>query len=109
MVSVGGSKPASNITKTTIKYRILDDCALNAICTDLQNFDWNILDSLTVDEANEVFTQQLHSALNTHAPEKHKKISPKNVLREPWMTPGLFKVIKDKEQTIQKISWQTET
>ena len=27
MVSVGGSKPASNITKTTIKYRILDDCA----------------------------------------------------------------------------------
>ena len=55
------------------------------------------------DQANELFNKILTSALDTHAAEiKIIKISPKNMLRQHWMSPALLKSLKSEYRLYRK-------
>ena len=75
---------------------------LNTIAQHLNDFDWNIMNNMDSDQANELFNKILTSALDTHAPEDPPKISPKNMLRQNWMSPPLLKSLKTKDRLYKK-------
>ena len=91
-----------NTPKQVPKYitcRKMSDSAIANIINYLNNTDWNdVLGTLDANQASDRFTDILQVALDTFSPEKVIKINTKNIIRQPWMTPGLLKSYKTKNK-----------
>ena len=75
----------------SMKYRVLNDDHLQKIFTEIESFNWNFLKSKTIEESYDAFTNKLNEILETVSPEKNKTFSPKNIIREPWVTKAILK------------------
>lgn len=91
--SIGKHKIENN-KKTTFKYRKLNQNAIQAMCDDLSDIDFNYLDNLTTDEATENLVKKIQEIMDIHAPEKTATVSNKSLAHERWMTKGLLKSSK---------------
>lgn len=68
----------------------------------LNNEDWSLLHSGTVNDAYSHFADKLKKHLNELAPIKTKTLSPQKLKRDPWMTKGLLTSIKTKNKLFKK-------
>ncbi len=75
----------------TTSKRNFTETAIQNIKTDLSIISWDYLNDLDTESSFETFTKRVTDILDKHAPIVTKKIPPKYVIREPWMTPGLLK------------------
>ncbi len=80
------------------KARKVDDLAITKMKTKLRNYDWNNFESLSVDQCFETTQTVIKKTLEQYAPEKEITISYKHVIKEPWMTKGLFQSSRKKNQ-----------
>ena len=86
-----------------VKCRQINDNNIQNIANHLKTINWtNSRENLNVNEASTKFIETLKCALDTFSPEKTIKISPKNVLRQSWMTPALLKSSKTKDKMYRK-------
>ena len=84
-------KPLYNRKSTEIKYRKIDESAVQMMHEDLVNVDWSVLESRNVNDGYGIFIEKVTESFNKRAPEKVKTVSCKKLLRLPWMTSGLLK------------------
>ena len=98
-----GKRSVKNTKHKYVTYRKMDDSALRNITNELNSLNWtSMLNELDTDRANDVFIQKLSEALDVFAPEKSIKITPKNIIRQPWMTPALLKSSNTKDKLYHK-------
>jgi hypothetical protein len=57
----------------------------------LLNKDWHYLENCNVEEGYDSFYETLNNLIDTVAPEKKIRTKTKNIIVQPWMTPGLLK------------------
>ena len=74
--------------------RKLNDKKVLSIKNHLSNIDWEYIEHLNTDQAYEAFMQEMTNALDIYAPKRVITVSPKNVIRDEWMTNGLLKSSK---------------
>ena len=84
-------KPTLSKQSRTITCRKIDENAIIKIRHELAQIDWSCIINLDVNNAYVILMKKIKTILDKHAPEKTKIISVKNILRVPWMTPGLLK------------------
>ena len=78
--------------QTKFTYRKLSDTAIEQINTDLLNNNWeNQMNNMNTSESFKFLTTAINSCVERHCPLKTASYSNKNLIREPWMTPGLLK------------------
>ena len=93
----------------TIISRNLNDKNIEKIKDDISRTDWSqILIDDSVDKNFTTFHQKLIETIDQHAPETEKRISAKNIIRDPWITRGLLTSLK-KQQRLYKHSIVTKT
>ena len=80
--------------KTLIESRKLNDSNIANIKCSLSKINWDILDSLDIDDSYDFFMNTLNKSLDENAPKVILKLSQKYIIREPWMTSGLLKSSK---------------
>ena len=89
-------------TKTSpplrFKYRQLNEQSIRLIRHELSEYNWDQLKHYGVNEVYDLLMKKLCSTLERHAPEKTKIISNKNVIKEPWLTRGIMKCNKRRDQ-----------
>jgi hypothetical protein len=96
-------QPAQKSENKFVKYRKLNDNVIQRIIRFLDSIDWiNILKDLNVNDASNYFIEKITDALDTFAPEKTIKIKPENIIRQPWMTPGLLALSRTKDKMYRK-------
>ena len=71
--------------------------------------NWGYLNDLETNEAFQDFTSKLNTIIDFHAPLKHVKISPKQIIRDPWMTRGLLTSSHTCEKLFRKCIRKTRT
>ena len=76
--------------------------AFASINEEMNSEDWSCLDTETIDNAFDVFLENFHKCIDSHAPSRMEKISKKYVIRKPWMTKGLLVSVKTKEKLFTK-------
>ena len=89
----------------TIKTRQLDDTKLRNINQSLQENNWESITPSNSHELNhcfQTFIDKIQQIVNQHAPEKEIKIKPKEIIRNPWITPGLLKSSKTLDKLYRK-------
>jgi len=74
-----------------IKSRKLNDANIVKIRYILERYDWTILTGLDANSAYNKFLSILTNAIDKIAPERNIKLSPKHIIREPWVTKGVLK------------------
>lgn len=82
------------LPKQALKFnmRDLSETNINKVIDDLSQIDWeHNMAELNTDESFEYLSSHITKALDKSCPMKLVKISQKNIIREPWMTPGLLK------------------
>jgi hypothetical protein len=98
-----GRQPAQKPENKFVKYRKLNNNAIQRIISFLDSIDWiNILKDLNVDDASNYFMEKITDAFDTFAPEKTIKIKPENIICQPWMTPGLLALSRTKDKMYRK-------
>ena len=98
-----GKRPIQKTKRTNVTYRKLDDNAIRNITDQLKSLDWiAILQGLDTNIANDIFIQKITEYLDVFAPEKTIKIKPKDVIRQPWMTPAILKSSNTKDKLYRK-------
>ena len=93
----------------TITSRNLNDKTITKINEEMKNIDW--IQSLTddsVDNNFNIFHQKLIDTIDHYAPETERRISAKNIIRDPWITRGLLTSLK-KQQRLYKHSLVVKT
>lgn len=75
----------------TFDYRRLTDDAIHIISREIQETEWDFLDPLTVNESCNEFISKITEILDRIAPQKTKTISPKKIIRDPWITVGILR------------------
>ena len=74
--------------------RKLNDKKILNIKNHLSHIDWECIEHLNTDQAYGSFMQEMTNALDIYAPKRVITVSPKNVIRDEWMTNGLLKSSK---------------
>ena len=93
----------------TIKSRNLNDKTIAKINDEMRKTDWTqILTDDSVDNNFNTFHQKLIDTIEHNAPETEKRISAKNIIRDPWITRGLLTSLK-KQQRLYKHSLVVKT
>ena len=82
----------------TIHSRKLNEEKINNIKQSLTGIDWAPLTDMNVNNAYDMFINQINDCLDTHAPMRTITISQKNVIRDEWMTPGLLQSSKTRDK-----------
>ena len=77
-----------------IEGRKINEDNLLKIHNELSEIDWGVLENFDTDQAYKYFKDNLVKVIDTHAPTKSISISPKNIIKEKWMTTGLLKSSK---------------
>ena len=86
----------------TITSRNLNDKAIAKIKDDISKTNWpQTLTDDSVDNNFNTFHQKLIDTIEHYAPETEKRISAKNIIRDPWITRGLLTSLK-KQQRLYK-------
>ena len=86
----------------TIISRNLNDKTIAKIKDDIGSIDWpQLLTDDSVDNNFNIFHQKLMDTIEHHAPETEKRISARNIIRDPWITRGLLNSLK-KQQRLYK-------
>ena len=86
----------------TITSRNLNDKTIAKIKEEINKTNWpQILTDDSVDNNFNTFHQKLIDTIEHYAPEKEKRISAKNIKRDPWITRGLLTSLK-KQQRLYK-------
>jgi len=91
-----------------VQYRKFNDNTYANICNALDNNDWSILYSGTVNEAYSIFSQKLTNYIDLYAPLKTKKVLNRHFKREPWLTKGILISIKTKAKMFRKCKGKTK-
>lgn len=85
------SRPAITHKKhITTKKRVFTEEAINNIMEDLNNYNWTNLENCNAEEAYSLFSTKFNNSIDHFAPIITRKISPKLIIRDPWITPGIM-------------------
>ena len=88
----------------TIKSRKLDENAIKKIETDLNNIDWpGLLTDLDTNDSFNSFHNTLTDSIDRHAPEKTRKIGKRSIIRDPWITTGILRSLKQQKQLFREM------
>ena len=91
------SKGTTN--STSIRCRNLNPANLEKINNDIMNHDWHkLLDNANADQGFINFHRILCETIDKHAPEQNKRINPKKIIRDPWITSGIMKSLNKQRQ-----------
>ena len=77
-----------------IESRKITDEKLLKMNNELSETDWSILENFDTNQAYRYFIDNLTKVIDMHAPMKSISVSPKNIIKEKWMTAGLLKSSK---------------
>ena len=83
--------------------RNLNENNLKKIKNWLAEKHWHDLNNCEVDRCFTKIIETVQQAVNHFAPEKIVTIPPKNIIEEPWMTKGLFKSSRKRNQLYKKM------
>ena len=75
----------------------------------LDNFDWNTLNTMNINEATELSLKTIQYSLDKFAPEKTIHIPYTNIIKQPWMTPALLKSAKNTDILFRKSIGKSNT
>ena len=84
------------------KYRKIDDNVINDVCDELKSVDWSPINNKNANEGYEFIKGKVIAALDYVSPEKVVVISPNRIIRDPWMSVGLFKSSLTKDKLYKK-------
>ena len=87
-----GKKAKNNPIKVTT--RKLNDKKIKSIKDHLMHVSWECMENMNTDDAYDYFMQEIANALDIYAPKRLITVSPKNIIRDEWMTNGLLKSSK---------------
>ena len=92
----------------SVKSRKLDDTSLGKIQQGIASIKWgNELSHLNADASFNLFHDHLCEQINTHTPEKEKKVSYRTFKRDPWIMKGITTSLR-KQRQLYKKSIQTD-
>ena len=91
-----------------INHRPLNQVNIGHIKTALADTDWSYLQALSANDAYNSFVETLNRFVDEYAPIKTIRISPKHVIREPWMTPGILKSCTMRDKLYSKCLGQSK-
>ena len=97
-----GKRESSFNPTHTVTTRNLNHNAIHTIVQRLISIDWGFILNDTVDTAFSRFHDELKNCIEQVAPSKTLTISDKSLRREPWMTKGILKSARHKEQLYKK-------
>ena len=84
---------------TLIRSRNLNPANLEKINNDIRNHDWqNLLSNANADQGFSTFHKILCSTIDKHALEVVKRINPKKIIRNPWITSGIMRSLNKQNQ-----------
>ena len=84
---------------TSIRSRNLNPANLEKINNDIRHHDWhNLLNNANADQGFSIFHKILCSIIDKHAPELDKRINPKKIIRNPWITSGIMRSLNKQRQ-----------
>ena len=87
------------IGNTLIRSRNLNPANLEKIINDIGNHDWqNLLRNANANQGFNIFHNILCSTIDKHAPEVVKRINPKKIIRNPWITSGIMRSLTKQRQ-----------
>ena len=105
ILSYFGSKIEEQPDNLTFKCRRMKDIQINKIVQSLEMEDWHSLltTDANINTAYDNFIAKLWDIINTHAPEKKTvTINKKHIIRQPWLTSGIFQSIKTRDKLFRK-------
>ena len=77
---------------------------LAKIETDLNNIDWpGLLTDLDTNDSFNSFHNTLTDSIDRHAPEKTRKIGKRSIIRDPWITTGILRSLKQQKQLFREM------
>ena len=88
----------------TVKHRKLDALAYDKIKKDISGENWpEIMSHLDANDSFNLFHEKLMSSIDKHAPERTLKIGKKSMIRDPWMTTGILRSLKQQKQMYKEM------
>ena len=88
----------------TVKHRNLDSLALDRINQDISGEDWTLLlSNLDANDSFNLFHQKLITSIDNHAPEKTLKLGRKSLIRDPWITNGILRSLRQQKQLYKEM------
>ena len=85
-----------------IEHRSWTPDTIANIIHDMQSKDWTCLESTTINQAYDIFSDNLQGCIDEYAPVRVVRIPSKHIKRDPWMTKGLLKSVKNKHKLFAK-------
>ena len=85
-----------------VKSRSITDSKIESMKTKLNEYEWNILSNMSVEEGYTHFIKTLTNFIDECAPEKEIIIKKNNIIRDKWMTPGLMKSARTRDLMYKK-------
>ena len=86
-----------------VTYRKITEENIKLINEDLQRHNWEeILEKRGKDDSFSILHETLIRSMNKHMPLKTKKLTKKDINKEPWITKGIEKCIKKQKQLYKK-------
>ena len=87
----------------TVTYRKITDENIKLVNEDLQGYNWEgILEKRGTDDSFNLIHETLIMSMDKHMPLKTKKLTKKDINREPWITKGIENCIKKQKQLYKK-------
>jgi hypothetical protein len=88
--------------ETSVKIFDFKNYSKEAMCKDLSEIDWALLDLTDVDKGFEKFVERLRAVQEIHLPLIERKIKHKRNQRQPWITADLKFCIKRRYQLYKR-------
>jgi hypothetical protein len=106
---MGTERVVTHKEPLTFMQRKIGHSQLRNMSETLKNTDWDdVLRYHNVNECYDSFIAHFTNIIDTHAPVTKTTIPYKATIREPWMTPGLIKSSRKRDQLYKKTTWQVE-
>ena len=88
----------------TVKHRKLDSLTFDKINQDISGENWpELLSALDANDSFYLFHEKLINSIDNHAPEKTLKIGRKALIRDPWITTGILRSLKQQKQLYKEM------
>ena len=92
----------------TMTYRKINEENIRLINEDLKGYNWKeILETTGTDDTFSILHETLIMSMNKHMPLKTKKLTKKDTSNEPWITKGIEKCIKNRDNYKKKYRQQS--
>ena len=86
-----------------LTYRKVTDENIKLINEELQGYNWEeILEKRGTDDSFNILHETLIMSMDKHMPLKTKKLTKKDINKEPWITKGVENCIKKQKQLYKK-------